>query len=220
MISINRQIEYEPALMQERERIARAIHDELAQHLTALSLHSHAISIVSKNDEILMHTHQIDDLIANSRLNIKSLIWDLMNRDTNTDSLLLKIHKLLDYWKAVDNKVDQNIETAGNLDQLPDSISSLCYSVVQEAITNIYRHAKASRFNLFFNGGEETVQISIEDNGSGFDNSDRPYSNGINGIASRVDSVNGHFELQTTPGQGTRLFISIPLSRGEDSWKQ
>jgi signal transduction histidine kinase len=220
MIETDRKIDYEPTLTQERERIARAIHDELAQHLTALSLHAHAISSVSQNDEVLMHTHEINHLIADSRMNIKSLIWDLMNKDTNTVPLLQKVDQLLRYWQTVDDSVSQNIEIRGSLDQLPAITSRICYSLVQEAVTNIYRHAKASRFNLSFNSSMETLQINIEDNGIGFENSEHHYSDGIHGMVSRIGSIKGNFELQTEPGQGTRLSITLPLSKGDDSWKQ
>ena len=79
MIELNGKIKQDTTLVRERERIARAMHDDLAQYLTALSLHTKAISRVSENEEVLIHTNEINNLITSSRLNIKHIIWDLLN---------------------------------------------------------------------------------------------------------------------------------------------
>lgn len=214
MIELNRKIKQDTTLVRERERIARAMHDDLAQYLTALSLHTKAISRVSENEEVLIHTNEINNLITSSRLNIKHIIWDLLNKDTNENELLIvKIRKLLDYWNLAEKRVDQKFEVKGHINRLSDVIASVSYKVIQESITNIYRHANASFFKLTLANNGHYLNVIVQDNGIGFNEMKTRYSDGINGMRVRLESIGGSLEIDSKLGSGTSLYMKIPLSR-------
>jgi len=214
MIELDGKTQHDRTLVRERERIARAMHDDLAQYLTALSLHSKAISRVSENEEVLIHTNEINNLIKNSRLNIKHIIWNLLNKDTNENELLIvKIRKLLDYWNLAEERVEQKFETSGHINNLSDVIASVSYKVIQESITNIYRHANASFFKLTLANDGHYSNIIVQDNGIGFNEMRTRYSDGINGMRVRLESVGGSLDIDSKLGSGTSLYMKIPLSR-------
>lgn len=214
MIELNGKIKQDTTLVRERERIARAMHDDLAQYLTALSLHTKAISRVSENEEVLIHTNEINNLITSSRLNIKHIIWDLLNKDTNENELLIvKIRKLLDYWNLAEKRVDQKFEVKGDINRLSDVIASVSYKVIQESITNIYRHANASFFKLTLANNGHYLNVIVQDNGIGFNEMKTRYSDGINGMRVRLESIGGSLEIDSKLGSGTSLYMKIPLSR-------
>jgi len=214
MIELNRKVEYDSTVIRERERIARAMHDDLAQYLTALSLHTKAISRVSENEEVLIHANQINTLITNSRLNVKQIIWDLLNSDESKDLLLTaKVKKLLEYWNLADNKVEQNLEVIGRVNNISDVISSIIYKVIQESVTNIYRHANASSIKLTLANQNHYIKITIQDNGIGFDELKTRYSDGINGMRIRLESVGGSLNIHSKVGSGTCLYMEFPLSK-------
>jgi len=214
MIELNGKIKQDTTLVRERERIARAMHDDLAQYLTALSLHTKAISRVSENEEVLIHTNEINNLITSSRLNIKHIIWDLLNKDTNENELLIvKIRKLLDYWNLAEKRVDQKFEVKGHINRLSDVMASVSYKVIQESITNIYRHANASFFKLTLANNGHYLNVIVQDNGIGFNEMKTRYSDGINGMRVRLESIGGSLEIDSKLGSGTSLYMKIPLSR-------
>lgn len=214
MIELNRKIKQDTTLVRERERIARAMHDDLAQYLTALSLHTKAISRVSENEEVLIHTNEINNLITSSRLNIKHIIWDLLNKDTNENELLIvKIRKLLDYWNLAEKRVDQKFEVKGHINRLSDVIASVSYKVIQESITNIYRHANASFFKLTLANNGHYLNVIVQDNGIGFNEMKTRYSDGVNGMRVRLENVGGSLDIDSKLGSGTSLYMKIPLSR-------
>lgn len=214
MIELNGKIKQDTTLVRERERIARAMHDDLAQYLTALSLHTKAISRVSENEEVLIHTNEINNLITSSRLNIKHIIWDLLNKDTNENELLIvKIRKLLDYWNLAEKRVDQKFEVKGHINRLSDVIASVSYKVIQESITNIYRHANASFFKLTLANNGHYLNVIVQDNGIGFNEMKTRYSDGVNGMRVRLENVGGSLDIDSKLGSGTSLYMKIPLSR-------
>ena len=108
-------------------------------------------------------------------------------------------------------------------ERLPADMETIIYRVVQEALTNVARHAQANRVNLRLERKVHTVVAFIEDDGQGFDVeklADREVPErgvGLLGIRERVSSLGGSFSIQSGPGQGTRLTIEIPLHWGEGS---
>lgn len=211
MIMLNK-YQYDQLLDNERARIATLIHNQLAQDLTALMIHSQAIKLASKNGEILEHVSHINKLIGHSRKNVKNLLWGINNYDPDsTESLYEWLQNLLTFWKVTAPDVFQQFNVTGDLSRLPTHISQVCNDVVTEAITNVYRHAASKNLILDISLNKSVIQIQVIDDGSGFDNE---YSTGLKGIINRLSLVEGVMQVSTELGKGTEVLIRIPLSQG------
>ena len=101
--------------------------------------------------------------------------------------------------------VAQNVD-----DSLPDAIRTCVYRVVQEALQNVSRHSRASHAKILVEQPSGTVALTIEDDGAGFD-PPRTRGMGLLGIEERVKQLGGKFEVQSQPGKGTALRISLPV---------
>ena len=100
---------------------------------------------------------------------------------------------------------------------LPTGVETTCYRVLQEAMTNISRHAKAENVRVRLEQTSNTIELEIQDDGGGFDPQKETSSTGVGltGIRERVDLMDGTSTIESEPGKGTRLLITLPLD-GED----
>jgi signal transduction histidine kinase len=111
--------------------------------------------------------------------------------------------------------VDVNIQ--GEVDAVPDEVRTCVYRVVQEALTNVSRHAEAQRIKLLVKREGEQIAVSIEDDGKGFDASCSPKASGIGlvGLKERVSELSGTTKITSEPGKGTQINVHIPLAAEE-----
>lgn len=208
----NKTLDHELIIKNERERISSLIHNQFAQDLTALWIHSQAIQSISKNNEVLMHINYISNLIKNSRENVRDLIWSLNSSNNDpAHSLVRKTRELLMFWKETDDSVLQKLDATGDLDNIPSHLSSICFEVIKEAITNVYRHAESENLSVNIAVTSSYMEILVSDDGIGFD---AEFSNGLNGMNSRLESVGGVMQIHTKNKTGTSLFIKVPLFNG------
>jgi signal transduction histidine kinase len=107
------------------------------------------------------------------------------------------------------------LTVTGDLSDLPDTVRTCAYRIVQEALTNCARHAKAGNVNISVCLEAHQLEVSVVDDGVGFDTTVRPHGLGLLGIEERVRELRGVFTIQSAPAQGTRLMVTIPAS--EDS---
>jgi signal transduction histidine kinase len=109
------------------------------------------------------------------------------------------------YGLAVD------LTATGDLEHLPDSHRTCIYRVVQEALTNCVRHARASHVQVGITGGPGTLEVSIVDDGVGFTPVPRPPGLGLRGIEERVRELNGQMQIRSSKGTGTSIRITLPV---------
>jgi signal transduction histidine kinase len=99
----------------------------------------------------------------------------------------------------------------GDFDRLPDQHRTCVYRVVQEALTNCVRHARADRIQVSITGRPRALEVSISDNGVGFEQGSRRTGLGLRGIEERVRELNGSVDIQSAKGEGTTLVIRLPV---------
>jgi signal transduction histidine kinase len=201
----------------ERKRIARELHDETSQSLTALMVGLDTIQIALVHDIQKANAHLRNcNTIAGSLLkNIHRLIADL--RPTLLDDLGLV--------PAIAWYGEQRLKPLGitlQMDEsclkgrLPASVETALFRIVQEAMTNIVRHAKASVVTVEFEQKDGWVTLQIADNGQGFDpqslESDDPHGKGLGlgGMEERTTILGGVFKLQSASGKGTTITVRVP----------
>jgi len=197
---------------EERARVAREIHDELGQALTAMKLDLSWVAGKKRN-------------LAEIRQKIKAMIVhvdDTIDRVRRISSELRPaILDDLGLIPAIEWQVSQfrkrtaiRTEFVSNADGLllsPEA-SAAVFRVVQEALTNVMRHAKASRVRISMQLVSQTFRISIADNGQGMAPNAQAElkSLGIVGMKERISRLGGEFNIFSEPGKGTRLDITIP----------
>ncbi|MBI4321778.1 MAG: HAMP domain-containing protein [Chloroflexi bacterium] len=205
---------------EERKRIARELHDEIGQALTALvmTLGSAEEGLPSEMAELKRRLGGIRDLTADTLQEIRRLMLDL--RPTLLDDLGL-IAAL--GWYAETHlaraHVEVLFESSGMKQRLPAQMETVLFRVVQEAINNIVKHSGAKTARIRMEWKDATISTVIEDDGRGFDVSlprngnDSGLGLGLLGMEERITLLGGSFRIESAPNQGTRLSLKIPVGR-------
>ena len=205
---------------QERRLIARELHDEVGQNLTGIRADAQAILGLCQGDglEAARTSAAAIDRVAER---LYASIHDLMRRlrPFLLDDLGAQagFDELLGQWRRQHPQIHCEVQLEGSLDTLPEPLAIVVYRVVQEGLTNVARHAQATtlRLHLQIPQPPGAVRLDISDDGRGFPPAHHPQGMGLPGMRERVLAVAGVFELQTAPGEGVRLHISIPLQNPE-----
>ena len=199
---------------EERGHLARELHDELGALLTAAKLD--VARLKSKIDatapdvsERLKHlTETLNSGIALKR----RIIEDLRPSSLSNLGLTAALEILTrEYAERAGIDVETSLEPV----QLPDAAQLTVYRMVQEALTNIGKYAKASKVLVSVHGYPTHVAVQVRDDGQGFDPASvRPTSHGLSGMRHRVESAGGRLSITSQPGQGTVVSATLPLQQG------
>lgn len=209
----------EAAKEQERKHIARELHDEFGQALTAAKINLRlALTDIGRDGA----EQRIDDtlgLIERLIVQVRALSLDL--RPPLLDELGL-LPALEGYLRAVSQRsgVPIDIRLPAQLPVASPEIDIAIFRIIQEAITNALRHAQASRLQVGLTAEAEGVRIEVRDDGRGFDPAAIAAAGGgfgLFGMCERVHDLGGEWSLQSAPGQGTRIEAFVPT---QASWKQ
>lgn len=200
---------------QERERISRELHDETGQALTALLVQLKVLERLPDIDSVAVLARDLRELVVQTLEEVRRLARDL--RPSTLDDLGL-VPTLEWYIKAYQQTTHLNIEFIVDVPEtfrLMASTELILYRVVQEALTNIARHASASSAWVRLEQHGQVVRLSIEDDGCGFDVaktlSSQGRSLGLLGIQERVELIGASLQLDSTPGNGTCLCVEVSL---------
>jgi signal transduction histidine kinase len=213
-----RRLSHQLARAQEEERrsISRELHDEIGQMLTALRME------VGNLEEVRTDEHnfkrQLDDtkrLINRAVQIVRDLAMGL--RPAMLDELGLSPAVK---WQAREfsrrSGIDVSVQVTGYLDGLPDAYRIAVYRVVQEALTNCARHSEATNVRITLQEEENTLSLTIQDDGVGFDPRSPKKELGLVGIEERVLELGGKLTIYSQPHKGTLLQANIPLFREVD----
>ncbi len=202
----------------ERQHIARELHDEIGQVLTAVKF---GLQAVSKQRD----PHDLESMIAELVATIEDAICDVRRLSVGLRPPALDALGLEAALREYTDRLAQHLqmETMVQADGLPHrppaSVETACFRVAQEALTNIGRHAKASRVEVTLRERAGTLYLMVTDNGCGFDvqhatqRAQSGDSLGLRSMEQRVVLAGGHFQIQSRPGHGTRLRATFPMDR-------
>ncbi len=199
----------------ERIRIARDLHDGIGQLLSAAKMN---LSSIEKKIEIKGAEQQSAfknavDLLDESVKEVRAVSHNMM---PNTLLKLGLASAVREFITKIQNMPDLKVrlEIVGMGERLEQEQESILYRVIQEVISNIIKHAKASELVLQLVRHEKELSVIIEDNGVGFDTSKINDFGGIGlkNILSRVEFINGSVHFDSAPGRGTSVLIDVPLS--------
>jgi len=208
----------------ERQRIARDLHDETGQSLTAIGMGLRGLAgkLSTRNKEALNTLQKLESLTADSLKELQHLMTDL--RPSHLDDLGLSA-ALRWYANRIHEHSDINVrvDIQGEELDLDDAIKITIFRIIQESLNNIIKHAQADNVNIHMHFGEKNIRINIWDNGVGFDldqikqrRAARP-SLGLAGMEERAALLGGSVIVQSRPGYGTEVEAVIPYRQTLES---
>lgn len=194
----------EIALVQERNRLARDLHDSVNQLLFSVTLTSRAGIEMTVEPEIKETFKEIQSLTQEALTEMRALIWQL--RPQGLESGLLEAIK--NYAEMLG--LDLHVNVAGVI-QLPSRVEEALFRIAQEALNNVRRHSGVMKAELTMNITAKTILLKLEDKGRGFIIPEGKIpSLGLQSIKDRVNALGGNAEWSSELGKGTALTVSLP----------
>jgi signal transduction histidine kinase len=200
----------------ERRSLARDLHDDIGQALTALKIQLESVMRGSSGAA----TRQIGECVDTTRHaleRVRQLSLSLRPLQLDDLGLVAALRSHLDLQASV-GKLAPHFDAGVLPERISPEIETACFRVAQEAITNVLRHARAANLWVRLHEGEGRLALSVRDDGAGFDLDaarKRAAAGGSLGVVSmeeRVALAGGSFELRTARGQGTTMLATFPLS--------
>jgi signal transduction histidine kinase len=201
---------------EERRTIARELHDEVGQVLTAikveLAVAEHNITAAGGGTELLRDARNLADGALHTVRDLSQLLHPALLDDLGLPAAVEW------YLKAFGRRHDIQVDVlTDHMDErLAAKTETTAYRIVQEALTNVSRHARATLCRVYLQRMPNTVLVTVEDNGCGFDPGDATRQGarrglGLLGIHERASQLRGSVHLESAPGKGTRLTVELPI---------
>lgn len=202
----------------ERQRIARDLHDGVGQLMSAtkMNLSSFESELNFQNTDQKRSFEKIISLVDESCKEIRSVSHNMMPNSLLKNNLAAALHDFID--KLDKKSLEIDLYTEGLDEKLDSNIEVVLYRVIQECVNNVIRHASASELDISVVKEKDGISATIEDNGKGFDTSGTQISDGIGlkNIRTRVEYLKGTVDFDSAPGRGTVVALFVPLSSGPD----
>jgi two-component system sensor histidine kinase UhpB len=196
---------------EERKSLARNLHDEVGQCLTAITADAAAIL----DARTVKATRESAAAIAEVARSMMGIVHQMLRRlrPDVLDKLGLKaaLNDLLDSWRQRNAGANTVIQISGDIDNLGEHLAITVFRIVQECLTNITRHAAARRVTLTVTQEGQSLNILVEDDGRGFDPQASVEGFGLAGMRERVEELGGVFHLDSTPNEGSRVMVYLQL---------
>jgi signal transduction histidine kinase len=201
---------------EERSRIAREIHDELGQSLTALKMELSwlAKQLPASQPGLRQKARQMNKAIDSTIGSVRKIATELRPSVLDHLGLFDALEWLLgDFQEKTEIECSSQMEVAGV--EVDAASSTELFRVVQEALTNVARHAQATKVHLSVGARGGGLRLELRDNGRGFDacKAGSRGSMGFVGMRERVNGLGGTVEVRAAPGQGTTVTVFVPLPR-------
>ncbi|MEA2597465.1 MAG: hypothetical protein QOF01_3934 [Thermomicrobiales bacterium] len=200
------------AALEERQRLARELHDSVSQVLYGIGMGASAarnwLDIDPK--EAIEPTDYVLSLVQAGIAEMRALIFELRPESLEQEGLVAALHK---HAAALRVRHSMEVEAAlGEEPELPMEFKEALYRVGQEAMHNAAKHAHATRVAVRLEASERLVVLTIEDNGVGFNpKADYPGHFGLQSMRERVERLGGTLEVRSVPGRGARIRAAIPV---------
>lgn len=205
-----RTLSHRLVVLQEEERrtIARELHDEVGQILTGLKIMLEA----STRPGATIEPHRLQALTGQLLAHVKDLSLNL--RPPMLDDLGLVPTLLWHFERYRDQTgIEVRFHHRGIASRLPPDLEVAAFRIIQEALTNVARHAQVSKVRVELSAENGELGLCVEDEGQGFDASSRPaHSSGLIGMRERAMSAGGRLRVESRPGAGTRLLVELPIA--------
>jgi signal transduction histidine kinase len=196
----------------ERKRLARELHDETGQALTSILLGLKTVEQATASDEDRARVAALRELVVSTLQDVRRLAVELRPSALDDFGLAPALQRLAETHRT-DESIQLDVEVQlGDDERLPTEVETTMYRIVQEALTNVARHASATRISILVARKNEKVVVVIEDDGAGFEPGNvRADALGLAGIRERVALHGGRLRIESAPGKGTTVAAEVPL---------
>lgn len=199
----------------ERRSLARELHDELGQYVTAIKTFAVAIGNKTrvKMPDVAAHAQTIAAAADHIYDGMHNIIHQLRPGALDNLGLSETLRDSVAEWQGQHPDVRFSLNFSGKLDSLGETLNINLYRIVQESVTNALRYAQATMLEISLEQQENgTLQLSIKDNGVGMNicNVDQSQHFGLLGMRERTQALHGTFNLDAAPGQGTCITVTVP----------
>lgn len=204
---------------EERKRIAREIHDGPAQSVVNLSLRVELAKKLLQNsmyEKCVDELNSLNEAIKSTSTEIRTLLYDLKPSYLDVGIITALKNRFSSFEESSGVKVAFNF--SGNESKIEYYLASTLYRMIQESLSNIYKHAKAKNVTVNFSITDNMVYVTITDDGVGFDveaqskkSQDLKGGFGLGGLQERAELVKGKVKITSAPGKGTCVSICIPI---------
>ncbi len=217
-ISVDTQLEL--AVVNERNRLARDLHDSVKQQAFAAAAQAGAArKLLKENPEAAQaHIEETEHLIRGLRQELTNLIQELRPVALGGEGLVTALKQYTEDWSR-QNLTELDIHVQDE-QALPLNIEQTVFRIVQETLSNIARHSEASYVDIGLVYNQQKISCTIIDNGHGFDQDEKHTGFGLRSINERTLSLGGRLTIKSTPGEGTLINFVIPInesSGGEEN---
>lgn len=205
----------------ERKRIARELHDETSHSLSSILLGLKIIQESKTDQERTLQLDQLRNLTQQTMKEVHNLAWQLRPTILDKFGLSVALERYIEEFQENSNhKIDVDLVIKGlDNERLNSEVETAIFRVIQEALTNVAKYAKASFVSVILIANKHQISIVIEDDGIGFEAervlSKTPSQNnlGLHGMMERINLLGGTLDIESVPEKGTTIFAKIPMMK-------
>jgi PAS domain S-box-containing protein len=207
---------YDRARIEERQRLARELHDSVSQALYGISLGAHTAltQVDTGQDGVSEALNYVISLAQAGMDEMRAVIFDLRPESLEREGLMVALRK-----QAVAMRAGHGVTIELNLSDepaVPLPLKEALYRICREALQNAVKHARADRLEVRLARGPDGIGLEVSDNGVGFD-PQAPYPGhlGLHSMRERATEIGGSLDIFSAPGSGTRIRAYVPIPAGE-----
>jgi signal transduction histidine kinase len=196
---------------EERRRIAKELHDGVGQTISAIKMNYQSLSLIASEKNLTPEFHKIERMLDNAGKEVRSISHQMIPKELEQFGLIPAVEGMLDL-NLSNTPLDYQFEHSGFDERIGSHIELVLFRVLQELISNVIKHSKASELSVQLVKVKSHVVLNVSDNGTGFE-VEKKEKNGIGllNIASRIDGIKGHLHYDSAPGAGTTVTIRTPI---------
>ena len=195
----------------ERQRLARELHDETGQALTSILLGLKTVEDAPDAELMRAEVANLRALVVGTLQDVRRLAVELRPKALDDFGLVAAVERLVQTFSEASG-IDVQLEARLGSQRLPEAVETTIYRIVQEALTNVVKHAQARNVSILLVRRDSTATAVIEDDGRGFDPDEFDADAlGLLGMRERVSLLDGRLSLESSPQSGTTLAVEVPL---------
>lgn len=199
---------------EERKKLARDLHDEIGQYLTAVHVDASALVAAKKLSVARESAQAIAQITRQMMVTIQDILARLRPRVLDELGLSLALAELIHHWHDRNRGIMVVNAISNHLSQHDESVSVTVYRILQECLTNISKHAAATRVTIEVTESDQGLYLLVEDDGRGFDTSVQSRGYGLAGMQERVEGLMGSMNITSAPERGTRIEVRFHTTEG------
>jgi signal transduction histidine kinase len=202
------------AVLEERQRLARELHDSVTQALYSVTLYADAARMAfsaKKWEALERNLQEVRNMAREAMYDMRLLVFELRPFMLETEGLIAVLRARL---AAVEDRAGLKTEVVIEGERrLPIVIEEELYRIAQEGLNNVVKHARARQVRIHIQYNEKSISLEMMDDGQGFDPKTVNQSGGfgLQGMAERVQRLGGNLEIESAPMQGTHLRVTVPI---------